>query len=68
MIYYGRNENEAAVQGGAVLSSGEPDRASYSPGQTLLSPAAIPLVGQWMTAGKHRITWDATVGCVNCGA
>ena len=28
VIYYGRNEKEAAVQGGAVLSSGEPDRAS----------------------------------------
>ena len=28
MIDYGRNEKEAAVQGGAVLSSGEPDRAS----------------------------------------
>ena len=28
MIYYGRNEKEAAVQGWAVLSSGEPDRAS----------------------------------------
>ena len=28
VIYYGRNEKEAAVQGGAVLSSGEPNRAS----------------------------------------
>ena len=28
VIYYGRSEKEAAVQGGAVLSSGEPDRAS----------------------------------------
>ena len=28
MIYYGRSEKEAAVQGGAVLSSGESDRAS----------------------------------------
>ena len=28
VIYYGRSEKGAAVQGGAVLSSGEPDRAS----------------------------------------
>ena len=28
MIYYGLSEKEAAIQGGVVLSSGEPDRAS----------------------------------------
>ena len=48
VIDYGRNEKEAAVQGGAVLSSGEPD---YGRGRNLFG-GAVP--AKFGTDTNHR--------------
>ena len=60
VIYYGRSEKEAAVQGGAVLSSGEPDRASG----VLLRPLHTCMRNNDIFTGVYSLESEAHGGCV----